>query len=76
MRATNENVRNWEGVQTFEYGPRKYEVSWAFVLLWDEPDHADWLARELGTYAKHAPNKFPQDRKWWETISVVALPST
>jgi hypothetical protein len=43
-----------------------------FVVIYDDEVKADGLARELGTYAKHAGPKF--DDTVWDTFSIVKLP--
>ena len=53
---------------------RGYPVSCGeYAVLYDSEAEADALAKSLGTYAKHAPNK-EDGGDSWVTFSIVKLP--
>lgn len=73
-RISNKMAREGkDGASTFTYGERTYEMGLESIVIYDDHDHAEWLAQQLRTHAKHAPSKFPSPH--WHTFSVVRLPA-
>jgi hypothetical protein len=62
---------------SFAWAGREYDMTpVGSIVVWDDPDVAEEIAAHLGVKAKHAPNKFKQDEKYWKTISVIVPKSS
>lgn len=57
----------------FDWNGTKYHIAWKSIVIYDDPEMAKEIAAHLGSYTKHAANKFPESGAGWKTMSIVPL---